>query len=233
MAARAAKLDKWVLVPPVLLWTLLVSERQAMARFNAPPNWPKTPQGWTPPAGWKPDPAWGEPSPRLAAVGGGRAQEEILGWTSQGPHHSGHHRCLLHRHRRRHFPRWQQGRDSGPACRDTSTDREGKAAKKQTAESCNPGFNTAVTDGEFNSRSRASTAARNRSVMQISARKHRANTASSMSQSRMSATRQVPSLETIRRSSTLRAKSTRQIPRPRSTSTTPSRCWKTSILATR
>ncbi len=30
-------------------------------RFNAPPNWPATPPGWTPPPGWHPDPAWGPP----------------------------------------------------------------------------------------------------------------------------------------------------------------------------
>jgi hypothetical protein len=26
--------------------------------FNAPPGWPRPPQGWVPPAGWKPDPSW-------------------------------------------------------------------------------------------------------------------------------------------------------------------------------
>lgn len=26
--------------------------------FNAPPGWPKAPQGWVPPAGWEPDPSW-------------------------------------------------------------------------------------------------------------------------------------------------------------------------------
>lgn len=27
-------------------------------RFNAPPNWPPPPPGWSPPPGWKPDPSW-------------------------------------------------------------------------------------------------------------------------------------------------------------------------------
>jgi uncharacterized small protein (DUF1192 family) len=31
-------------------------------RFQTPPNWPASPQGWMPPAGWQPDPAWG-PAP--------------------------------------------------------------------------------------------------------------------------------------------------------------------------
>lgn len=26
--------------------------------FNAPPNWPASPAGWTPPDGWQPDPSW-------------------------------------------------------------------------------------------------------------------------------------------------------------------------------
>jgi hypothetical protein len=29
--------------------------------FNTPPNWPATPDGWTPPQGWGPNPAWGPP----------------------------------------------------------------------------------------------------------------------------------------------------------------------------
>jgi len=31
--------------------------------FNAPPGWPKAPDGWTPPAGWTPDPSW-PPAPQ-------------------------------------------------------------------------------------------------------------------------------------------------------------------------
>jgi hypothetical protein len=30
-------------------------------RWQAPPNWPWTPPGWTPPPGWQPPPDWPEP----------------------------------------------------------------------------------------------------------------------------------------------------------------------------
>jgi hypothetical protein len=32
-------------------------------RWVAPPNWPPTPEGFTPPAGWQPDPSWPPPPP--------------------------------------------------------------------------------------------------------------------------------------------------------------------------
>lgn len=31
------------------------------ARFNPPPGWPSSPEGWTPPPGWQPDPSWPAP----------------------------------------------------------------------------------------------------------------------------------------------------------------------------
>lgn len=31
------------------------------ARFNPPPGWPPSPEGWTPPPGWQPDPSWPAP----------------------------------------------------------------------------------------------------------------------------------------------------------------------------
>lgn len=30
-------------------------------KFNAPPGWPKPPEGWSPPKGWTPDPSWPPP----------------------------------------------------------------------------------------------------------------------------------------------------------------------------
>ncbi len=30
-------------------------------RFNAPPNWPPSPPGWSPESGWQPDPSWPPP----------------------------------------------------------------------------------------------------------------------------------------------------------------------------
>lgn len=32
-------------------------------RFNAPPNWPPPPPGWSPEPGWQPDPSWPPPPP--------------------------------------------------------------------------------------------------------------------------------------------------------------------------
>jgi hypothetical protein len=29
-----------------------------MARFNVPPGWPATPEGWQPPPGWQPPSSW-------------------------------------------------------------------------------------------------------------------------------------------------------------------------------
>lgn len=34
-----------------------------MSRFNAPPGWPKPPEGWVPPENWKPDSSWPPPPP--------------------------------------------------------------------------------------------------------------------------------------------------------------------------
>jgi hypothetical protein len=45
--------------PSVSTATPTVGERQ----FNAPPNWPPPPPGWSPEPGWKPDPAWPSPPP--------------------------------------------------------------------------------------------------------------------------------------------------------------------------
>lgn len=32
-------------------------------KFNAPPNWPRPPAGWSPPPDWEPDPSWPQPPP--------------------------------------------------------------------------------------------------------------------------------------------------------------------------
>ncbi len=132
-----------------------------MARFNAPPNWPKTPQGWTPPANWKPDPAWGEPphgwqlwvedEPKKKSWVGRHKVLTTLGIivafiiviavaTSRG----GNGGAVEN-------PPAGTPAQTGTAktAEKTKTAESPKTAEKTKAESGNPGLKTPVTDGDF------------------------------------------------------------------------------------